>query len=71
MQVNITFQVGTKEYRSITAENFKLVVDGADLEHNPHARTCVLKLQHMPDNVFGVRLQQSEVEYLIEETSDL
>lgn len=71
MQVNITFQVGTKEYRSITAEDFKLVVDGADLEHNPHARTCVLKLQHMPDNVFGVRLQQSEVEYLIEETSDL
>ena len=71
MKVNITFQVGTQDYRDVSVDDFRLVVDGADLASNPSAQTCSLKLLNVPDNVFGIRLQQSEVEYLIEDISDL
>lgn len=70
MQTNVTFQVGTRNYRDITAEDFKLVVDYNQLNMAPNAKTCHLMLQQQPDNVFAVRLQQSEVEYLIEEITE-
>lgn len=71
MRVNITFQVGTQEYRNISENDFTLAVDGEQLNSNSDSNTIPLTLIKKPDNVYGVRLHQSEVEYLIEETNTL
>jgi YbbR domain-containing protein len=69
MKVNVTFQVGMKEFRNVTEKDFTLVLDANDLTH-PGVNTCPLQLESSPKNVFRPRLSQSEVEFLIEKKSE-
>lgn len=69
MKVNVTFQVGMKEFRNVTEKDFTLVLDANDLTH-PGVNTCPLRLESSPKNVFRSRLSQSEVEFLIEKKSE-
>ena len=68
MKVNVTFQVGMKEFRNVTEQDFMLVLDANDLE-NATANTCTLRMERQPESAFRLRLSQSEVEFLIEKTS--
>ena len=68
MKVNVTVQVGLKEFRNVTEQDFLLVLDANDLE-NATANTCTLRMERQPESAFRLRLSQSEVEFLIEKTS--
>ena len=68
MKVNVTFQVGMKEFRNVTEQDFTLVLDANDLE-SATANTCTLRMERQPESAFRLRLSQSEVEFLIEKTS--
>lgn len=65
-KVNITFQVGTSKYNSITADNFVLVASYDELVNNttgkyvPHLKTVPLGASH-------IRISPQEVEFLIED----
>ncbi len=67
--VNVTFQVGMGLYRSITSENFVLVVNYEDLLKN-RTNLCHLSLKTIPTGVSHVRIQPQDVEYIIEEIAD-
>lgn len=68
-KVNITFQVGASMYRRITADNFVLVVNYADLINNKQNK-CKLQLKSLPQGVSHVRISPSEVDYVIEDVSE-
>ena len=67
MKVNVTFQVGMKEFRNVTEQDFTLVLDAKDLE-GATDNTGTVRIARQPESVFRLRLSQSEVEYLIEKT---
>ena len=67
MKVNVTFQVGMKEFRNVTEKDFQLVLDANDLS-NAADNTCLVRVARQPESVFHLRLSQSEVEFLIEKT---
>lgn len=67
--VNVTFQVGMGLYRSITQENFVLVVNYEDLLKNK-TNLCHLSLKTIPKGVSHVRITPQDVEYIIEEISE-
>lgn len=67
-KVSITFQVGASMYRRITADNFVLVVNYADLINNKQNK-CKLQLKSLPQGVSHVRISPSEVDYVIEDVS--
>lgn len=64
--VNVTFQVGMGLYRSITKDNFVLVVNYEDLLKN-NTNRCHLSLKTVPAGVTHVRISPQDVEYIIEE----
>ena len=68
-KVSITFQVGMGMYRSITPESFVLVVNYEDLLENEGNR-CHLSLKTVPPGVSHVRINPSDVEYVIEEVPE-
>lgn len=68
-KVNITFQVGASMYRRITADNFVLVVNYADLINNKQNK-CKLQLKSLPQGVSHVRISPSEIDYVIEDVSE-
>ena len=70
MKVNVTFQVGMKEFRNVTEADFKLVLDANDLE-SPTANTCNVRIVEQPAHAFRLRLSQREVEFLIEKSNEL
>ncbi len=67
--VNVTFQVGMGLYRSITSENFVLVVNYEDLLKN-RTNSCHLSLKTIPAGVSHVRIHPQDVEYIIEEIAE-
>ena len=67
MKVNVTFQIGMKEFRNVTEDDFMLVLDANDLE-GATDNTGVVRVVRQPESVFHLRLSQSEVEFLIEKT---
>ena len=69
MKVNVTFQVGMKEFRNVTEADFKLVLDANDLT-DATANTCAVRIVEQPAAAFRVRLSQSEVEFLIEKSNE-
>ena len=69
MKVNVTFQVGMKEFRNVTEADFKLVLDANDLT-DPTANTCAVRIVEQPAAAFRLRLSQSEVEFLIEKSNE-
>ena len=64
--VNVTFQVGMGLYRSITSENFVLVVNYEELLRNK-TNVCHLSLKTTPTGVSHVLISPQDVEYIIEE----
>lgn len=65
-QVTVTFQVGMKMYREITADNFILVVNYEDLIRSESNR-CHLSLKSTPLGVAQVKINPIDVEFIIEE----
>jgi len=69
-KVSITFQVGMHLYRHITAANFVLVVNYEDLLQNNSSRVH-LSLKSLPPGVRHARISPQEVEYVIEDVSNV
>lgn len=67
--VSVTFQVGMGMYRSVTQDNFVIVVNYEDLLKNKD-NNCRLSLKSVPAGVSHVRISPQEVEYIIEDISD-
>lgn len=65
-KVNITFQVGTSMYRRIGPEQFVLVVNYGELINNTSGK-CRLRLKTIPAGAQHVRIEPSEVDFLIED----
>lgn len=67
--VNVTFQVGMKMYRNITANSFVIAVNYEELMQNTSPR-CHLTLRSIPDGVRHVRITPADVDYVIEDISN-
>lgn len=67
-KVKVTFKVGSKSYKSITAEDFVLVISYEELINNESSK-IPLHLKSIPEGVSSVRIHPSEVDYLLEQTS--
>lgn len=67
--VDVRFQVGTKRYKDITADDFVIVVNYDDVADNT-TNKLRLKLRSVPEGVSYARIIPEEVEFLIEDTSE-
>ncbi len=67
-KVKVTFKVGSKSYKSITADDFVLVISYEELINNESSK-IPLHLKSIPEGVSSVRIHPSEVDYLLEQTS--
>lgn len=67
-KVKVTFKVGSKSYKSITADDFVLVISYEELINNESSK-ILLHLKSIPEGVSSVRIHPSEVDYLLEQTS--
>ena len=65
-KVNVRFVVGAKMFRKIRPEQFRVVVDYNDIADNPTEK-CNLYLRQAPQAVSKVRLEVSQVDYVIEQ----
>ncbi len=67
-KVNVTFQVGMRNYRSVSAADFVLAVDYEELLRNTPEK-CHPVLQRAPESASHIRIHPQDVEYVIEEIS--
>ena len=67
-KMKVTFKVGSKSYKSITADDFVLVISYEELINNESSK-IPLHLKSIPEGVSSVRIHPSEVDYLLEQTS--
>ena len=67
--VDVTFLVGTSQYKRITDESFTIVVNYEDLLEDNDNRID-LRLKSLPYGVQHARIKPGEVEYIIEETGE-
>lgn len=67
-KAQVTLQVGLKDYQAISASDFCINVDYNDI--NTKNEKVKLKVKSYTDKVSHIRINPSEVEYLIEETSN-
>ena len=65
-KVQVTFQVGLSQFKHVTEEDFKVVVDYNTLEGNGNEK-CKLHLLEIPANVFHTRINPKEIDYIIEQ----
>lgn len=65
-RVNVTFLVGTQNYRNLSEEDFKVVVDASKLKML-NGNKCKVELQKQPEEAVHIRFNQQEVEFLIED----
>lgn len=65
-KVQVTFQVGLSQFKYVTEENFKVVVDYNTLEGNGNEK-CKLHLLEIPANVIHTRINPKEIDYIIEQ----
>ena len=65
-KVQVTFQVGLSQFKHVTEEGFKVVVDYHALEGNGDEK-CKLHLLESPANVTHVRINPKEIDYIIEQ----
>ena len=68
-KVKVTFQVGTKSYRSITADDFVLLLSYDEVKDNADGRVS-LSLKSIPPGVSHVRIVPKVVEFLIEDVPE-
>ena len=62
----VRFVVGASQYRNITSDGFKVVVDYNELMANPSDK-CHLHLLTTPNGVSKAQLEFNQVDYLIEQ----
>ena len=65
-KVNVSFQVGLKQFKSINSEDFVVVVDYKDLKENGTEKCNPILLQS-PENVNHVRINPQAIDYIIEQ----
>ena len=65
-KVQVTFQIGLREFKSVTAEDFKVVVDYRTLEKEKSEK-CKPVLTESPANVNFIRMNPVEIDYIIEQ----
>lgn len=65
-KVRVTFQIGLHQFKSVTADDFRVVVDYEELRKNAGDK-CKPFLVQSPSNVNYVRLSPQEIEYIIEQ----
>ena len=66
--VQVTFQVGTKRFRAVSADDFAINIGYEDLLRCDSDKYA-LKLTSMPSGIKNVRLVPSEVDFLIEQVA--
>ena len=66
----VTFRVGAKQYKLITAENFVITATYEDLISLADNDKLHLRLRSLPDGVSQVRISPETVDFLIEITGD-
>ena len=65
-RVTVNFIVGASMFRSISSDQFAVVVDYNELIEHPSDQ-CTIHLRQCPQGVRNARLQMTQVDYLIEE----
>ena len=65
-RVTVRFTVGASLFRTISADQFKVVVDYDELSSNPSDK-CTLQLRSVPRTVSKARLDVTKVDYLLEQ----
>ena len=65
-RVTVNFIVGASMFRSISSDQFAVVVDYNELIEHPSDK-CNIHLRQCPQGVRNARLQMTQVDYLIEE----
>ena len=65
-RVAVKFTVGASLFRTITPEQFKVVVDYNELANNPSDK-CTLQLRSVPRSVSKAHLENETVDYLLEQ----
>lgn len=65
-RVKVVFTVGAGIFRSIRMDKFKVVVDYNDIMATPSEK-CNLKIVSVPHGVINAHVEQTQVDYLIEE----
>lgn len=65
-RVTVNFIVGASMFRSISSDQFAVVVDYNELIKHPSDK-CNIHLRQCPQGVRNARLQMTQVDYLIEE----
>lgn len=65
-RVKVIFTVGARAFRSISPDKFKVVVDYNELQNNPSEK-CSLHIVSVPHGIRSAHIEQSQVDYLIEE----
>ena len=65
-RVAVKFTVGASLFRTITPEQFKVVVDYNELAKNPSDK-CTLQLRSVPRSVSKAHLDNETVDYLLEQ----
>lgn len=65
-RVKVNFIVGASMFRSITPDQFSVVVDYNEVVTHPSDK-CTIRLRQSPHGVRNARLQMPQVDYLIEQ----
>lgn len=65
-EVKIRFSVSLSHYNSVTEETFKVIFNYDDLNLQNNPTTNALQLDYTSGYIFNIRLNPSEVEYVIE-----
>ena len=65
-EVKIRFSVSLSHYNSVTEETFKVIFNYDDLKLQNNLTTNTLQLDYTSGYIFNIRLNPSEVEYVIE-----
>lgn len=66
-RVTVNFIVGASMFRSISPEQFAVVVDYNEIIDHPSDKCSIIHLRETPQGVRNARLKMTQVDYLIEE----
>lgn len=64
-RVNVSFQVGLNQFKTVTEKDFEVVVDYKVIQ-SEKSEKCKPILVKMPNNVNNIRLRPNEIDYIIE-----
>jgi len=64
-EVRVLFNVGFSQYRSITAEQFRIVADYEGVEKSGNSKVAIRMIK-MPQHISNIRIFPSSLDYIIE-----